>query len=86
MMLGARGGLGVHGRCWLSSEAREGLGVHGGHWLYVTTARRRLKESVRIVIRLQDSAGRRSDGDVFGRVRVRANVDAVADRKVGVEA
>ena len=67
-------------------EARDGLGVHGGHWLHVATARRRLRESVRIVIRLHDSAGRRSDRDVFGRVSVRANVDAIADRKEGVEA
>ena len=67
-------------------EARDGLGVHGRCWLHVATAKRRLRESVIIVIRLQDSAGRRSDGDVFGRVRVRANVDAVADRKEGVEA
>ena len=67
-------------------EARDGLGVHGRCWLHVATAKRRLKESVRIVIRLHDSAGRRSDRDVFGRVSVRANVDAIADRKEGVEA
>ena len=67
-------------------KARDGLGVHGRCWLHVATAKRRLRESVIIVIRLQDSAGRRSDGDVFGRVRVRTNVDAIADRKEGVEA
>ena len=67
-------------------KARDGLGVHGGHWFHVATAGWRLRESVRIVIRLHDSAGRRGDGDVFGRVRIRTNVDAVADRKEGVEA